>query len=85
MADLVNSAKGSDSDARFAAVLSAISASPARPTVQPLRTADGGTLGKVRRGKAKTVIELEAQGRDFADWLIDHIAKVHDDWLKSRA
>ena len=84
VADLVNSAKGSDSDARFAAVLSAISASPARPAVQPLRTADGGPLGKVRRGKAKTVIELEAQGRDFADWLVDHIAKVHDDWLKSR-
>ena len=84
VADLVNSAKGSDSDVRFAAVFSAISASPARPAVQPLRTADGGPLGKVRRGKAKTVIELEAQGRDFADWLIDHIAEVHDDWLKSR-
>ena len=84
VADLVNSAKGSDSDARFAAVLSAISASPARPAVQSLRTADGEPLGKVRRGKAKTVIELEAQGRDFADWLVDHIAKVHDDWLKSR-
>lgn len=82
--DLVTLAQGADSDARFAAVLSALSAPPARPAVQPLRAADGGTLGQVRRSKARTVIELDSQGRDFADWLIDHMAEVHRDWLKSR-
>ncbi|MFC3167245.1 plasmid partitioning protein RepB [Paracoccus fontiphilus] len=82
--DLVTLAQGADSDARFAAVLSALSAPPARPAVQPLHAADGGTLGQVRRGKARTVIELDSQGRDFADWLIDHMAEVHRDWLKSR-
>ncbi|MTE01050.1 plasmid partitioning protein RepB [Paracoccus sp. YIM 132242] len=82
--DLVPLAQGADSDARFAAVLAAVSAPPARPASRPLLAADGRTLGQVRRGRTKTVIELEAGDPAFADWLADHMAEVHRDWLKSR-
>ncbi|WP_207101088.1 plasmid partitioning protein RepB [Paracoccus shandongensis] len=84
VADLLPLAQGADSDARFAAVLGALSAPPARPAAQPLQAADGRTIGQVRRGKTRTVIELEGEGRNFADWLVDHLAEVHRDWLESR-
>lgn len=82
--DLVSLAKGADSDARFAAVLAALSAQPARPATQTLQAADGAALGKVRRGKTTTVIELDQQTRDFAEWLVDRLPHVHRDWLESQ-
>ena len=82
--ELVSFAKGTDSDARFAAVLAAINAPSARPATQTLQAVDGGPLGKVRRGKKTTVIELDQQNREFADWLVDHIPEVHRDWLNGR-
>ena len=30
------------------------------------------------------LIELGTEGRDFADWLVDHLYEVHRNWLKSR-
>ena len=78
-------AVGPDSDTRFAAVMSALSSPPARPAGQPLAAADGALMGQVRRSKAKTVIELNREGREFADWLIDRMAELHRDWQKSRS
>ena len=83
--DLVPLAVGPDSDTRFAAVLSALNTPPARPAAQVLASADGATLGQVRRSKAKTVIELDRSGHDFADWLIDRMAELHRDWQKGRS
>lgn len=83
--ELVALAKGADSNARFAAVLGALGAQPARPATQALHATDGKALGKARRDRARTVIELDRQSRDFADWLVDHIAEVHRDWLNSLA
>ncbi|WP_347140754.1 plasmid partitioning protein RepB [Paracoccus sp. SSK6] len=83
--ELVALARGADSDARFAAVLAALGTPPARPAMQALHAADGDALGKARRDKTRTVIELDQQSREFADWLVDHIAEVHRDWLNSRA
>lgn len=83
--DLVALAVGPDSDARFAAVLAGLSSPPARPAAQPLASADGSPLGQARRSKAKTVIELDRDGRAFADWLIDNMAELHRDWQKGRS
>lgn len=57
---------------------------PARPPLQILQAANGQTLGQVRRSRTKTVIELEGQDCDFADWLVDHLAEVHRNWPETR-
>ena len=78
-ARLVAAARGEDSDARFAAVLAAVSAPRERPAPLPLRDRDT-TLGTATRGDRKTVIELSGEGKAFGDWLIDNIDKVHRSW-----
>ncbi|MCZ0961090.1 plasmid partitioning protein RepB [Paracoccus benzoatiresistens] len=83
--ELVAAARGANSDARFAAVFAAISAPPAAQKAQILQADDGAVLGQVRRSKTRTVIELEAGGRDFADWLVDNLSEVHRAWLQGRA
>ena len=85
LAELVAAAQGSDSDTRFAAVFAAVSAPPAPRPARTLRDDQGTVLGHVRQGKTKTVIELGTEGRDFADWLVDHLDEVHRNWLKSRS
>lgn len=79
--ELAGAAKGTDSDARFEAVLASLQAprTPA-PRTQALAAADGRPLGSVRKSNGKTVIELSADGRDFADWLVDHLPELHRDW-----
>lgn len=78
---LIAAAKGSDSDARFAAVLAALQPPKAAPlTPRPLTSGDGAPLGKSRKAKGKVVIELSGEGRAFADWLVDHITQLHRDW-----
>lgn len=82
--DLVPLAEGADSDARFAAVLGALSAPPTRTAPRSVQTGDGRTLAQVRRSRTRTVIELDGKDRDFADWLVDHLAEVHRNWLEGR-
>lgn len=82
--DLVSMAQGADSDARFAAVLAGLAAPSPRPDSRTLVAADGLSLGRARRGPQRTVIELDRDRQDFAEWLIDHIAEVHQDWLQRR-
>lgn len=88
-ADLVTlqrAAQGPRSDQRFEAVFAA--AAPARPASSGPRklTGDGGeTLGEARAAKNKLVIELSGQGREFGDWLADHLHEVHRNWLKSNS
>lgn len=83
--ELVQAARGPDSDARFMAVLAALEAP--RPQSAPviLQDQDSRTLGRARKSGNKTVIELNGEGRAFADWLIDHIAELHRDWSKDRS
>ena len=78
--DLISAAEGEDSDARFLAVLAKLAPSRRATSTRSLRTADGSTLGQVAELKGKTVIELSGKGREFADWLIDHIEELHRDW-----
>ncbi|RCW78913.1 plasmid partitioning protein RepB [Paracoccus lutimaris] len=86
LAALQRSAQGAGSDQRFEAVFAA--AAPARPASKGPRklTGDGGeTLGEARAAKNKLVIELSGQGREFGDWLADHLHEVHRNWLKSNS
>lgn len=77
---LIAAAKGPDSDARFLAVLAALTPGRPAPPARALQAADGRALGHARKTKGKTVIELSGQGRAFADWLVDHIEDLHRDW-----
>ena len=82
--ELVAAARGEDSDARFVAVLAAMTApKPAPLTPRILHGEDGDILGQARKTKGKTVIELSGEGRAFADWLVDHMTELHRDWRSS--
>lgn len=81
---LIAAATGPDSDARFVAVLTSLTApKPAALAPRELRGSDGDILGQARKTKGKTVIELSGEGRAFADWLVDHMAELHRDWRQS--
>lgn len=78
---LAEAAQGIDSDTRFVAVLTAVTApKPVKTMPSMLLSADGKPIGKVQRTKKKVSIELTGKGRDFADWLVDHIEDLHRDW-----
>ncbi|WP_223252677.1 hypothetical protein [Paracoccus mutanolyticus] len=47
----------------------------------PCATTEGTVLGHVRQGKTGWC-ELGTEGRDFADWLVDHLDEVHRNWLQ---
>lgn len=78
---LLRAAQGPDSDTRFRAVLAAVQTPRPDPgTPRPLTAEDGGVIGKARKKNEKTVIELNEASRDFADWLVDHITRLHREW-----
>ncbi len=80
--DLIAAAQGPDSDARFVAVLAALTAPrPPAPAPVALTGGNGVALGQALKKKGKTVIELSGEGRAFADWLVDHLTELHRDWL----
>ncbi|MBK5925905.1 plasmid partitioning protein RepB [Rhodobaculum claviforme] len=76
--DLVAAALGPDSDARFAAVFAAL-ATP-RAQAEPLRAGDA-QIGRIRRGKTRTALEVAP---DFGDWLAANIDRLHRDWKSGR-
>ncbi|WP_299912399.1 plasmid partitioning protein RepB [uncultured Paracoccus sp.] len=86
MATLLHAARGERSDERFEAVFAA--AAPVRAPVagpRKLTGHDGQPLGEARKGKTKTVIELSGEGREFGEWLADHLDEVHRSWLESNS
>lgn len=86
MATLLHAARGERSDERFEAVFAA--AAPVRAPVagqRKLTGRDGQPLGEARKGKTKTVIELSGEGREFGEWLADHLDEVHRNWLESNS
>lgn len=80
MRELIAAAKGSDSDARFLAVFTSLTAPRPAPAAVKLQSNDGKALGNARNTNKKCVIELSGEGRAFADWLLDHMAELHRDW-----
>ena len=58
---------------------------PAAPGPQKLTGSNGAALGEARRGRTKTVIELSGEGREFGEWLADHLDEVHRNWLESNS
>lgn len=78
-------ARGDSSDERFQAVFDALSPPrAAAPSVRPLTGRNGQALGTARSGKKKLVIELTGEGREFGDWLANHLHEVHRNWLESK-
>lgn len=86
MATLLRAARGERSDQRFESVFAA--AAPVRAAVagpRKLTGRDGQPLGEARKGKTRTVIELSGEGREFGEWLADHLDEVHRHWLESNS
>lgn len=81
------------SDARFEQVMRALTPSDAGSDVGPdvgsdavrqIRAENGALLGQARPGPRKIVIELTGQGREFGEWLADHLPEIHRNWLDSK-
>ncbi|MDS9469866.1 plasmid partitioning protein RepB [Paracoccus sp. MBLB3053] len=83
-ADLVAAAVGPNSDARFAAVLAALAAPRTKVQSEILRDDAGNPLGRARQAAKKTVIELEGDSAEFAQWLIRNLKSIHRDWLSEK-
>ncbi|UOA28884.1 plasmid partitioning protein RepB [Pseudosulfitobacter sp. DSM 107133] len=83
--DLVKAAVGDTSDARFEAVMAALTPPkrPARPApvIDKVAATDGTPLAEVtRRGNATTVKLPTKTSRGFDQWLIDHLPEIHRNW-----
>ncbi len=82
---LVSAAQGDGSDQRFEAVFTALAPIRVPPATPRRLTGAGGIdLGEVRPSKRKMVIELTGDGREFGEWLANHLEEVHRDWLKTK-
>jgi ParB family chromosome partitioning protein len=81
---LIEAARGSDSDSRFAAVLAALAAPRQKNAAQALQGAEGQRLGLAKVGKTKTVLQLDGEGNAFGQWLVDHLHEVHRNWLEQQ-
>lgn len=83
---MVQAAQGESSDQRFEAVFDALAPARAVPAApRKLTGQNGAALGEARPGKRKMVIELSGDGREFGDWLADHLDEVHRNWLETKA
>lgn len=83
---VIAAAQGGDSDARFEAVLHALT--PARrPAPPPAEITDsqGKRIAHVRGSARKTVIELAEESREFGDWLTRNLQEIHRNWLKDHS
>lgn len=80
----IAAAQGADSDARFEAVLQALT--PARrhaPLPAEITDSSGKRIAEIRGSTRKTVIELAGEGREFGDWLARNLHEIHRNWLKN--
>jgi len=80
---LIAVAQGPNSDARFAAVLKALTPTP---KAKPSDTVDfrgllaqGEPIGSIRTAKGRSVIDVP---QDFGEWLAQNINQIHRDWTK---
>jgi len=91
-AEAVLLAHGPTSDARFEALVKAMSlperrareaaearARRRRPVTRTLTAADGSKLGQAKIDPDKTVLRLPAED-GFADWLVANLAELHRRW-----
>lgn len=84
-AELVAAAQGPDSDARFVAVLAALSGKRKAVEAQALEMEDGRIIGVARRSPRKTVIELFGEdGREFADFILFDLEAAYRNWRETK-
>ena len=80
--DLVPEAKGETSDARFEAVMAALS-TPRRAKAAPrsIASEDGAELAQVAHQGGRTVLRLDRKtARGFDEWLVQNLPDIHRDW-----
>lgn len=78
-------ATAATSDARFEQVMRALTPAREKPdAARQIKAANGALLGEARPAAKKMVIELTGQGREFGDWLADHLPEIHRNWLESK-
>jgi ParB family chromosome partitioning protein len=86
LAELARGLTGQDSDARFETVLKAAKSAPAprprRTPTTPLTGAGGAQIGEVR--KTAKSLTLKVSERDFAEWLVAHMDRIHRDYKQDR-
>lgn len=72
---------GETSDLRFEAVLAALSA-PKPPAPQPevLKAKGGVEIARTARKGGKTVLTITKAEEGFDQWLIENLARLHQDW-----
>lgn len=82
--DLVASARGDSSDARFDAVMAELKA-PRPPAPQPVKLATdtGEPLATLARKSGRLVVNVEP-GDGFDDWLAENLTRLHRDWQQQR-
>lgn len=82
--DFTAEAQGRDSDARFQAVLKALTPQPERTesATRVIQSDDGTTLAQVTRRGGKSRLTLDGTtAKGFDDWLIEALPKLHREWL----
>lgn len=85
LAAVQRAATAATSDARFEQVMRALTPAREKPdAARQIKAANGALLGEARPAAKKMVIELTGQGREFGDWLADHLPEIHRNWLESK-
>ena len=85
--DVSGTAIGDTSDARFAAVIAALSPIPASaPPIAPQQVTSGDTvLAEVKSTKTVTVVTLPKKtNAGFDTWLVENLNRIHRDWENQR-
>lgn len=82
--DVTADAVGETSDARFEAVMQALTPkrAPAAPAQRDtIRGQDGSPVAGVTRSKGKTVLQLNTKtSAGFDDWLVENLPDIHRRW-----
>lgn len=94
---ILMTAKGDSSDERFEALFDYLEKpfrsrpiDPAAPRVirrptRPLHSLEGTRIGAARTSDTAVVLRLDRiKTQGFEDWLLDHLAELHRDWLSRR-
>ena len=75
------------SDARFEQALAQALNRPAKAPAPPARdlTGDTGRIARARTAGGRLTLTLDQKDTGaFQDWLVENIAEIHRDWIKSR-
>lgn len=77
--------KSSDSDVRFEMVFAALSAKPARSSVEAIKSEQGVKLASVERKGTKILLQFDDKATpEFAEYVMEKLRDLHETYLESR-